>query len=271
MTPFRKETFMRAFVACLVLALVAALLVPITGSAQTDAECVAVYDADGTRIARAYTPTDIFFADQGRTIRFGVQRSGITDNAGSLWFTGAGCTGAPFMIWEVEVLQPTAHLVGTDVWYPDTEAVATTRFANSRKHSFSGQCEAYSSNINETVPALNFTLPSYTPPFHLEPEPCTTQPDPSRQGAGRHEKGSAHVWVLGWVKTYRLGTITRSVVRLSAWQGLVEPAQAGCLKRSLCRACGVILRNLDRRSEGVFFRMDCLRREPWSPREWFSP
>ena len=37
-------------------------------------------------------------------------------------------------------------------------------------------------SVNETVPAFNFTLPTFTPPFHLEPEDCFTsdEPDPEQ-------------------------------------------------------------------------------------------
>jgi len=45
---------MRFFASPLLLALVIALLSPSLASAQTDADCVAVYDAIGTRVARAY-------------------------------------------------------------------------------------------------------------------------------------------------------------------------------------------------------------------------
>jgi hypothetical protein len=54
------------------LSLVIALLSPSLASAQTDAGCVAVYDANGTRVARAYEPgnqTNIVFTDQGRAAR----------------------------------------------------------------------------------------------------------------------------------------------------------------------------------------------------------
>ncbi len=49
---------MRAYVSCLLFALVAALLAPSSAEAQTDAECVAIYDADGTRVARAGVGSD---------------------------------------------------------------------------------------------------------------------------------------------------------------------------------------------------------------------
>jgi hypothetical protein len=60
---------MRLNVSCLLFTLVAALLIPISAEAQTDTECVAVYDANGTRVARAHEPknsTVMILADQGR-------------------------------------------------------------------------------------------------------------------------------------------------------------------------------------------------------------
>jgi hypothetical protein len=43
---------MRLYVCCLLFTLVTALLIPISASAQVDAECIAVYDWNGTRVGR---------------------------------------------------------------------------------------------------------------------------------------------------------------------------------------------------------------------------
>jgi len=42
----------------------------------------------------------------------------------------------------------------------------------ARHHNVSPQ------TIGDVVPAYSFTLPIYAPPFHLEPEPCSTPPEP---------------------------------------------------------------------------------------------
>ena len=63
---------MRLFAFPLLLALIIPLLSPSLASVPTDADCVAVYDANGTRVALAYEPgnkTNIVFADQGRAAR----------------------------------------------------------------------------------------------------------------------------------------------------------------------------------------------------------
>ncbi len=176
---------MRSFVACLLFALVAALLTPSSAGAQTDAECVAVYDADGTRVARAGVGSDapagdtfevkIFLAHSGVMAQLGVRRDTLEGNA-QLFFTSANCTGNAFM--ARNTIQPQAHLVGTDVWYPDTLVPVLGLTSQSVRQAFSGTCQTTSDNIPAAAPALNFTLPTFTPPFHLEPEPCSTPPDP---------------------------------------------------------------------------------------------
>ncbi len=46
----------------------------------------------------------------------------------------------------------------------------------SIRQSESGQCSNSVGALNSAVPALNFTLPTFTPPFHLAPEACFTAP-----------------------------------------------------------------------------------------------
>ena len=52
-----------------------AILVPVSAGAQTDAFCTAVYDADGTRVARATTfdeKTWVYLVNQGRVVQLEV-------------------------------------------------------------------------------------------------------------------------------------------------------------------------------------------------------
>jgi hypothetical protein len=93
----------------------------------------------------------------------------------NLYFTNANCTGDEYMIWESGI-QPQAHRVGTDVWYADTTAIPAPLSPGSRRNADSGFCDNSVGAIGSAVPAFNFTLPTYTPPFHLEPEACYTPP-----------------------------------------------------------------------------------------------
>lgn len=72
-----------------------------------------------------------------------------------------------------------AHLAGTDVWYPDTTVVPVSVEARSQRRA-DGTCSNIVGTLSAPVPAFNFTLPTFTPPFHLEPEACSTpdEPDP---------------------------------------------------------------------------------------------
>ena len=173
---------MRLFVACLSVALVAALLIPISASAQTDAECVAVHDSNGTRVGRAHSgdTTDIHLSHQGRVVMLRVGRDGFQSN-GRVWFIGANCTGEAFMSASGGTVTDPAIIVGADVWYPDQSLPDATILPASALEA-QGNCVARDTEVGSAVPAFNFTLPTYTTPFHFEPEPCTTpeEPDPEQ-------------------------------------------------------------------------------------------
>ena len=82
---------MRQYVSFLLLALLAALLIPISASAQTDAECDAVYDFNGTRVARAHNGeryTEIHLSHQGRVAVLRVARDEFV-TSDVVYFTGA--------------------------------------------------------------------------------------------------------------------------------------------------------------------------------------
>jgi hypothetical protein len=71
-----------------------------------------------------------------------------------------------------------ATVVGNDVWYQDMGAAEVSGIATSSHLAADGSCNNATSSANRVVPAYTFTLPTFTPPFHLEPEACYT-PDPS--------------------------------------------------------------------------------------------
>jgi hypothetical protein len=179
---------MRLYTFSLLFALVTALLIPISASAQTDAECVAFYDADGTRVARAgvgsSSPSNdlneavIFLAHGGLVALLDVTKNRLVGNGG-VWFTGAGCTGDAYML--AGATQPMAYLNGNDVWYPDTSAPTVSVTSQSERRA-DGSCAATTVVVNPAAPAFNFAIPTFTPPFHLEPEACFTPggPDPEQ-------------------------------------------------------------------------------------------
>ena len=169
---------MRQILTALLSCLITALLLPISASAQADTFCTAAYDADGYRVGLA-TQSDAFTTlllnQGGRIVRLNIGPTQITGNA-TVFYTGAGCSGNTYML--LNELQPLAgkDAALNDVWYPDTLALPTTVNLLSER-SNSGPCVT-DFQIREVVPALNLTLPQFTPPFHLEPEACYT-PDPT--------------------------------------------------------------------------------------------
>ena len=171
---------MRLFVSCLLFALVTALLIPISASAQTEAQCVAVYDSNGTRVGRANSgdTTDIHLSHQGRVVMLRVGRDGFQSN-GHVWFIGANCAGEAFMSASGGAVTDPANVVGADVWYPDQSLPSATILPASGLEE-QGNCIARDTTVADVVPAFNFTLPTYTPPIHFEAEPCAEPPDPEQ-------------------------------------------------------------------------------------------
>jgi hypothetical protein len=168
---------MRAYVSCLSIALVAVSIAPIAAEAVETADCVAVHDSTGVRVGRTSLGTSgsarVLFNHQGKLARLEMWPDELVGEAG-LYFTGADCTGDAYM--SRNGMQPFAHLVGTDVWYPDTTVAGAAVGSISERDADSGQCTNSIRALTEALPALNFTLPTYTPPFHLEPEACYTPP-----------------------------------------------------------------------------------------------
>ncbi len=71
---------MRLYVSCLLLAFVAALLIPTSASTQTGAECVAVYDANRMWVGNATQSVDsttVLLNQDGRVIRLNAAISGV--------------------------------------------------------------------------------------------------------------------------------------------------------------------------------------------------
>jgi hypothetical protein len=159
-------------------ALVTALLIPISASAQTDTFCTAVYDANGNRIGQATQSggeTTLLLNQNGRIVRLSVGPY-VIDGGAVVYYTGEGCTGDAYM--TVTAVQPIAQKQSAlnDVWYPDTVA-GTEYLGMASQIGTSAECIP-SSRSDDMFPALHMTLPAYSWPFHLEPEACYT-PDPA--------------------------------------------------------------------------------------------
>jgi hypothetical protein len=115
----------------------------------------------------------------------------------TLLFAGVNCEGDEYMTRQSD-LQPEAFLVGTDVWFPDTTATPATLLSPiSGRNTPDGTCANIAGNVSSTVPALHFTLPTFAPPFHLEPEPCFIPEDPDPEqvvnGCVKDKNGSLRI------------------------------------------------------------------------------
>jgi hypothetical protein len=175
---------MRLHAAPLLIVLVAAFHVPSPAEAQvSDVDCVAIFDSDGNRVARSQVPTSsggvFHMGHNGFAVPLYMDDQTINGSVGFLRFTDTSCLSTPF-IQPISggSVGPESAVIGQEVYY--TEAPSDTQAVQlrSRLNLSSGVCQTENA-IDEVTPALGqFSLPAFTPPFHLEPEACYT-PDPS--------------------------------------------------------------------------------------------
>lgn len=93
----------------------------------------------------------------------------------NLFFTDANCLSAPWM--DHHSWFGGRNFGGTALFYPDLTASVTQITVQSLLDGDTGVCVPFSDTI-DLVPALQFPI-AFTTPFHLEPEPCFTPPEPT--------------------------------------------------------------------------------------------
>jgi hypothetical protein len=162
-------------------ALVAVLLVPFTVEAQTtDVDCVALFDSDGTRVARtsnANFENLMFYKEHnGFAVQLQYIENGFRTGGGAVDFTDANCSSTPFVEPAYSYPISSGVLIGQDVYYSDPVAVPQNIQVLSYLSEDDGSCQP-TNKFRDASPVIGqFTLPQYTPPFHLEPEACYTPP-----------------------------------------------------------------------------------------------
>ena len=153
--------------------IVGILFVPAPAPAQTEFECTAIYDSNGTRMYRG--DSFVILEHEGVLVRIHVRPNGFA-SGGHLYFLEPNCTGDTYMYETKNRFWSNSHIIGRDVWYVDTAEISNVLQPISSFHSSStGNCEIIFGPDNGLVPTLQFTLPPFVPPFHLEPEPCCSQ------------------------------------------------------------------------------------------------
>ena len=179
---------MRAYVSCLLFSLVTALLIPISAEAQViDVDCVAIIDSGGARVARTELIDDfqvrVFHIEHnGFAVPFRLISQEIYGTRNEVRFTDTACSSAPFVNFAGNLTpSPTSAVIGQDVYYAEPSSVGKFVAVQSEIRTDTGSCKSSSDPAANVVPALHhFTIPSYTPPFTIEPEPCSTPPDPEQ-------------------------------------------------------------------------------------------
>jgi hypothetical protein len=188
---------MRLYVAFVLVAVLTALFTPIAAVAQSDDRCIGLYDANGARVGGAVQSVDsttLLINQDGRAImlRATVDR---LEGIRAVFFDDYNCTGNPYF--PVDYVQPEANKNWTrdEVWYPDTLAEPVTITPLSQR-SFNNNCGG-GAGTGSYYPALSLTIPAYTPPYHLEPEPCFTPPDPDPEqiinGCVKNKSGTLRI------------------------------------------------------------------------------
>ena len=117
---------MRVFIPAFLLALVAALHIPTSTSAQTDVDCVAIVDSVGTKVGRVITASaaQLFYkGHNGFAVPLWLFDNAITGISSFIYFTDANCSSTPFVEISFGIASPTSAVIGQDVYYSEPTAV----------------------------------------------------------------------------------------------------------------------------------------------------
>jgi hypothetical protein len=187
---------MRLYVVIVLFVLVAALLVPISASAQADVDCVAIVESDGTRVARAThlgseDQTSFYLGHNGFAVPLilvnqafvgsGNKNSGNPGDGKTIYFMDATCSTTPFIrvtIAGASSVLPRSAVIGREVYYSEPAVRQIAEFLSfiSTDLGQSGNCEQIIQTEFAVSAPHNFTISQYTPPFIVEPEACYTPP-----------------------------------------------------------------------------------------------
>jgi len=151
--------------------IIAALLIaPQAAEAQL---CIAAFDSAGMRVATASLDGNVADAwfDQGNQVtRLEVRRNSLEGNT-TVYFTELDCTGIAYI--ERSGLVTQAHLVGNSVTFADATAnEVPNALSASQRFGGTGECLNGQGSVNNAQPTLTFSIPTFSPPFHLEAEDC---------------------------------------------------------------------------------------------------
>jgi hypothetical protein len=151
----------RAFIAAV------SLLIPTAAVAQVPTDdCVAAFDATGTRIGRVTTagaesaiPFDV---GSGNVFAFEVRANGFVEGT-ILYYSDPSCSSPPLLVASFK-----GRTLGGTGYFFDPSALAPTPVQSLDN---GGGCQSTSQTVN-AAPAQQFALPALTPPLHLEAEDC---------------------------------------------------------------------------------------------------
>ena len=166
-----------------------ALFVPVFGSTPAEAQsgdvdCLAIVDAEGTRVARVILDVhavQFFYKEHdGFAVPLTLSQQAIRGTLSRIWFTDDNCSSTPFT--EIQITQPmaTSVLIGQEVYYAEPFAITQEIQALSYL-SDQEECQSPDptpSAVVATPITHQFTLPQYMPPFTVEPETCAAAPEP---------------------------------------------------------------------------------------------
>ena len=176
-----------------ILSLIAGVATTAEAQTLTSVDCAAVFDDDGTRVGRMspaagthgmlFEVDDIFF-------QLTASETAILGST-MLWYLNSTCQPPAYLIGSSSNPSPMPHsgVIGRTV-YLGTGPLASSQ-AESYRDQSTGQCIELSFD-KDLFLATEYVdlLPEWTPPFHVEAEPC---PEPSTtllQGAAAATLGT---------------------------------------------------------------------------------
>jgi hypothetical protein len=177
---------MRLYVSCRFFILVAAFHIPSSAVAQTDVDCVAIFDALGDRVARVVTAIEnspaFYIENNGFAFPFRLKDQLIYGTRDALYFADSTCSGTPYLLANGEIPpspSPVSVAHGPDVYYAEPDAPQVSIGLGGRRRTDTWVCEGSGlpGGANGAWAAQQFfVIPKYQSPFTIEPEACFVPP-----------------------------------------------------------------------------------------------
>ena len=156
------------------LILLCLIAAPASAQTLTSVDCAAVFDDDGTRVGRLHGDREVFF--EVDDIHFALRVSPTEISTGNIFFyLNSTCQPPAYLAHETggdASIMPSTVVVGRTVYLPTGAPFSGE--VQSRGNPSSPSCTTFSYTKDLVLASVYVDLlPAYTPPFHVEAEPCS--------------------------------------------------------------------------------------------------